>query len=298
MDIVITYVNGLDPQWLDDYRRVVGDSFLEKRFRDWGTLPYLLRGIQTYMPFVRNVYLVVASESQVPQWAVRENLRIVLHSDIIPEECLPLFNSASIEMFLHRIKGLDEQFIYFNDDIFPVAPCTPDDFFQGGRPAVGMARHLFATNLYRKQTRNSDRLAREAAGVRNTLGFMRPQHICTPMLKSESEELFSRYRGKIMASVSALREPDNYNQYLFTDYLYFKGTLIDRRIRCKHFSMALASIDSITSFLHAPSAPLVCINDVQMPQDKYLECRRALLKAFDEVLPQRSIFEFEAKKSC
>ena len=56
MDAVITYVNGLDPVWQSEYSKCVGmETFLEKRFRDWGTLKYLLRGICVNMPFIRNV---------------------------------------------------------------------------------------------------------------------------------------------------------------------------------------------------------------------------------------------------
>ena len=100
MDIVITYVDGNDPVWKQDYEKYTNVPVMEKRFRDWGTLKYLLRGIEVNMPFIRNVYLVVSHDSQVPQWADRANLKIVLHKDIIPAEYLPTFNSTTIEMFL------------------------------------------------------------------------------------------------------------------------------------------------------------------------------------------------------
>ena len=66
MDIVITYVNGLDPVWQKDYEQHTNQPVLEKRFRDWGTLRYLFRGIEMNMPFIRKVHLVVSHESQVP----------------------------------------------------------------------------------------------------------------------------------------------------------------------------------------------------------------------------------------
>ncbi|MBP5235355.1 MAG: hypothetical protein J6Z20_05150, partial [Bacteroidales bacterium] len=88
MDAVITYVNGLDPLWQKDYEKRVGVSILSKRFRDWGTLKFLLRGIQKYMPFIENVYLVVARDSQVPEWVDRSQLRIVTHDMIMPAESL------------------------------------------------------------------------------------------------------------------------------------------------------------------------------------------------------------------
>ena len=79
MDIVITYVDGNDPIWKADYEKYTNVPVMQKRFRDWGTLKYLLRGIEVYMPFIRNVYLVVSHQSQVPSWADRDNLKIVLH---------------------------------------------------------------------------------------------------------------------------------------------------------------------------------------------------------------------------
>ena len=128
MDIVITYVDGNDPLWREDYERCLNVPLLNKRYRDWGTLRYLFRGIEKYMPYIRNVYLVVSRESQLPAW-ISDKVIPVLHRDIIPSRLLPVFNSAAIEMFLHRIPGLDEEYIYFNDDCFPIMESRPEDFF-------------------------------------------------------------------------------------------------------------------------------------------------------------------------
>ena len=162
MDAVITFVDGGDPLWQDDFRAARHGKAVARRYRDWGTLPFLLRGIERHMPFIDRVFLVVARESQVPSWADRSRLQIVLHSDIIPSMYLPTFNSTTIEMFLHRIPGLSERFIYFNDDIFPVMDAVEEDFYPGGRPATGFSRHLLALNTFKRQTRRSDRLARLA----------------------------------------------------------------------------------------------------------------------------------------
>jgi hypothetical protein len=109
MDVVITYVDGLDPLWQKDYEKHTNIPILEKRLRDWGTLRYLMRGIEVNMPFVRKVHLVVARDSQVPKWVNRDEVNVVLHSDIIPEQFLPTFNCNPIEMHLHRIKGLSDR---------------------------------------------------------------------------------------------------------------------------------------------------------------------------------------------
>ena len=292
MDIVITYVDGNDPVWKQDYEKTTNVPVMEKRFRDWGTLKYLLRGIETKMPFIRNVYLVVSHPSQVPQWVDQEQLKVVLHKDIIPEEFLPTFNCNPIEMHLHRIPGLDEEYLYFNDDMFPVGDCRPTDFFRGGRPVIGYYTHLFASGMYKKICRNSDRLARKALGIKPSCLFTRPQHICSPMLKSQCEELYSKVESEIRkTSATRTRTEENLNQYLFLDYMNYKGLVIKEKISNKHFSVAVASPDSLREFLHKPTRNMVCINDVRLSEERYEQLRGAILEAFESTFPAKSRFE-------
>lgn len=292
MDVVITYVDGNDPVWKKDYEATTNVPVMDKRFRDWGTLKYLLRGIQTKMPFIRNVYLVVSHPSQVPQWANQEQLKIVLHKDIIPAEFLPTFNCNPIEMHLHRIPGLDEEFIYFNDDMFPVGDCRPEDFFRNGKPVIGYYRHLLASGMYKKICRNSDRLARKALGMKSSCFFTRPQHICSPMLKSQCDELYAKVEDEIRkTSATRTRTEENLNQYLFLDYMNYKGMVIHEKISNKHYSVAVASADTLREFLHNPTRNLVCINDVRLSEARYESLRGAILDAFESTFPVKSRFE-------
>ncbi len=292
MDAVITYVDGNDSVWKQDYEKTTNVPVMEKRFRDWGTLKYLLRGIETKMPFIRNVYLVVSHTSQVPEWADQEQLKIVLHKDIIPAEFLPTFNCNPIEMHLHRIPGMDEEYIYFNDDMFPVGECKPTDFFREGRPVIGYYTHLFASGMYKKICRNSDRLARKALGMKPSCFFTRPQHICSPMLKSQCEELYSMVEDEIRkTSATRTRTEENLNQYLFLDYMNYKGMVIKEKISNKHFSVAVASPDSLRDFLHKPTRNLVCINDVRLSEERYEQLRGTILDAFESTFPAKSRFE-------
>ena len=292
MDIVITYVDGNDPVWKQDYEKYTNVPVMQKRFRDWGTLKYLLRGIEVNMPFIRNVYLVVSHPSQVPQWADTENLKIVLHKDIIPEEYLPTFNCNPIEMHLHRIDGLDEEYLYFNDDMFPVGMCRPENFFRDGKAVIGYYRHLFASGMYKKICRNSDRLARKAMDMKPSCFFTRPQHICSPMLKSVCEELYEKVGTEIHeTSLTRTRTENNLNQYLFLDYMNFKGLVINEKISNKHFSVSVASPESLRTFLHNPSRNMVCINDVHLSESRYEQLRDAILEAFDSRFPAKSKYE-------
>lgn len=291
VDVVITYVDGLDPVWQRNYAAATGVPVNPKRYRDWGTLKYLLRGIERHMDFVGNVFLVVSSESQVPSWADRGNLKVVLHSDIIPGEYLPVFNSTAIEMFLHRIPGLSERFIYFNDDMFPLRNILEESLFPAGAPRIGMARHIFAANLYKKQTKASYRLAAQAAGVRPGLFYLRPQHTCSPMLKSACQECFDAVRDEILSRVTPLREPFNVNQYLFIDYSFLKGLSGSGRISNRHFSLASAPIDKICRFVEKPGCDFACINDVNMPEEQYLSFRKKLDGSFSFRYPEKSRYE-------
>jgi hypothetical protein len=291
MDALITFVDGKDPLWRKDYEDFAGEPIMAKRFRDWGTLRYLLRGIQVHMPFIERVFLLVARESQVPDWADPAQLRVVLHREIIPQEYLPTFNSTMIEMFLHRTPGLGERFIYFNDDMFPVGDLAEEVFYPGGKPAMNFRKCLFRAGMFRKQARNSDILARKALGLRPGVIFVQPQHTCAPMLRSESETLFKRVEPEILQSLSRTRAPYNCNQYLFTDYLYYQGKALCRRLPNKHFSLAATSGDRVAAFLRKPSQKLVCINDVHLSEEKFRRYKGLILGAFKDKFPEKSRFE-------
>ena len=294
VDIVITYVDGLDPVWQSDYEQYTNKPVVEKRFRDWGTLRYLFRGIAENMPFIRKVHLVVSHESQVPEWVNRKEVNVVLHKDIIPAEYLPTFNCNPIEMHLHRIEGLDEEYLYFNDDVFPMKPCEATDFFKDGYCFLGMSHHLIVWDMFKRICRNSDRLARKALGLKPTLIFLRPQHTCTPMFRSECEELYAKVKEEIAkTSMARIRHAENLNQYLFLDYMYLKGRLVNKRLSKKHFSVGVVSAKKLHQFITRPSHKLVCINDVQLSEERYNELRQAQLNAFEERFPQKSRFENE-----
>ena len=292
MDIVITYVNGLDPEWQADYCKFTNTPMVEKRFRDWGTLRYLFRGIAENMPFIRRVHLVVSQESQVPEWLNRNAVNVVLHRDIIPAELLPTFNCNPIEMHLHNIKDLDEEYLYFNDDMFPVGKCEPTEFFREGKGVIGMYRHLLSTNMYKKICRLCDQVARRLAGKGSAMTFMRPQHICSPMLKSVCTEIYDSDVSEIRhTSLCRTRLEDNLCQYVYIDYMYHKGLIIPEKISNKHFSVGLASAGRLKNFLMNPDRKMVCINDVKLNDKKYAELREAILEAFETKFPDKSRFE-------
>ena len=125
IDFVMIWVDGNDPEWRkekDKYSNKVDNNTdnREARFRDWDNLQYWFRGVEKFAPWVNKIHFVTCGH--LPKWLNTENpkLNIVKHKDFIPEKYLPTFNSHTIELNLHRIKGLAENFVYFNDDLFIV----------------------------------------------------------------------------------------------------------------------------------------------------------------------------------
>lgn len=292
MDIVITYVDGNDPVWRKSYSEHTRIPIMTKRFRDWGTLPYLFRGIEKNMTFIENVFLVVSGDSQVPAWVNREAVKVVRHGDFVPEEFLPTFNCNPLEMYLHRIEGLSEQFLYFNDDMFPVLPCGAEDFFRGDKSVIHFSSHLLVGgNMYKQICRNSDTLARKVLGLKTSRRFVRPQHICSPMQKSLCEELFLKAESEVRFSITVTRTAENLNQYMYLDYMFYKGRVLDEKISNKHISVALASPKDVAGFILNPTRKLVCINDVHLGEKHYETMRAAILDAFERRFPEKSRFE-------
>ena len=125
IDFVILWVDGNDPKW--KRRRAFfspeekDNGSTENRFRDWGLLRYWFRGAECFAPWVNRIFFV--TDGQIPPWLNREHprLRIVSHEEYIPPQYLPTFNSNVIELWLHRIPELAEQFVLFNDDMYLIA---------------------------------------------------------------------------------------------------------------------------------------------------------------------------------
>ena len=141
IDIVITWVDGSDPEWIKSRDLYIGEMMdieenTDARYRDWGTLRYWFRAVEKYAPWVRKVFLVTCGQRPVWLDPDCEKVIVIDHKEFIPDKYLPTFNSRTIEMNLWRIQGLSEHFIYFNDDLFLNRPVMPEDFYENGYPKL------------------------------------------------------------------------------------------------------------------------------------------------------------------
>ena len=142
IDFVITWVDMNDAQWQKDFATHSGkidnntNEFSEARFREYGLLKYWFRGVEKFAPWVRKIHFVTCG--QRPEWLNTHHpqLHLVNHEDYIPTSFLPCFNSSLIEIYLHKIEGLSEHFVYFNDDFFIISPITPERFFTTDCPTI------------------------------------------------------------------------------------------------------------------------------------------------------------------
>ena len=127
IDIVYTWVESSDEfekeklYWLNKTNKEDiknSENSGKIRFKDNQELKYSLRSIEKYFPNYNNIYIVV-KDGQYPKYLKKNNprLKIVNHSEIIPNEYLPTFNSCAIECCIHNIPNLSEYYLYFNDDV-------------------------------------------------------------------------------------------------------------------------------------------------------------------------------------
>lgn len=137
IDFVVAWVDGSDPAWRKQRAQYMGQEEPdagEDRYRDMGILRYWFRAVEAYAPWVNKVHFI--TWGHLPTWldTACPKLNIVKHEDYIPKQYLPVFSSHPIELNLHRIPGLSEQFVYFNDDMLLNGAVTPEFFFRNGLP--------------------------------------------------------------------------------------------------------------------------------------------------------------------
>lgn len=152
IDAVITWVDGNTPEHslkIQNALREKGNiplncipiGYGNSRFMNNNEIEFCINGIRKFMPWVRNIYLV--TDQQRPSFLTDNALfefgvSVVDHKQIFYgyEWVLPTFNSISIETVLHRIPGLADRYIYFNDDVIPIAPSFETDFFIDNKTIV------------------------------------------------------------------------------------------------------------------------------------------------------------------
>ena len=150
IDIVIPWVNEKDPAWQEMKSEYEEGNYEASniRFQCWDNLHLWFRSIEECMPWINRVFLITCG--QVPSFLKLDNprLRLVRHDKYIPDKYLPTFNSNTIEMNIHRINDLSENFVLFSDDVFPLAPIPEGYYFKNDQACDEAVENIISTGSF------------------------------------------------------------------------------------------------------------------------------------------------------
>lgn len=335
IDFVIAWVDGSDPAWRAEKKtceqrlglipadRKVDDR--EERYRDWDNLRYWFRGVEQFAPWVRTIHFV--TWGHLPPWlnTAHPKIHIVKHEDYLPQKFRPTFNSHTIELNFHRIEGLSEQFVYFNDDFFLINKVEPEDFFRDGKPCDMLALQPDVANpndsvMPYIMLNNAMTLAkyfdkRENAkkqpGAYFHFGYP-PLYFCynllemafpkftgfytvhgpSPLKKSTYKILWEK-EPELLNKTCAhpFRQKEDVNQYLLREWQKLSGEFIP--INLAH-TFRYFDVDNqnkaLLRCIRTQKVKEVCINDSNFPIE-FERVRAELNQSFEEILPQKSAFE-------
>ena len=297
IDVVIPYVDSRDMNWQVQYKKhseregrpVILNS---QRFRSWDNLHYIFRGIAKFCPWVRKVHLIVCAPSQVPSWIDRTEVNVVYHRDIIPKDFRPTFNSCTIEMFIRNIPDLSEHFIYTNDDIFFIRPCSPGDFFTKGYPRLYYRKVAYSDtqNLFRHQCKASLDLVASDFKVRCVDFIWKNSHSVSPMLKSTMDKVWEKHEAELISRFSKFRKPYNVNQYVYSYYQYLSQMFYEGTFPNKYTCFKDYSLEEICDIIRNQGTSLLCINDAGK-NIRFKFYKYKINQAFEEILPHPSKYE-------
>lgn len=336
IDFVIAWVNGNDPEWirekekyqalnnrLEDNKDIMEAGNVSSRFRDWDNLQYIFRGIEKFTPWVNRVHFVTCGH--LPAWINKNNpkLNIVYHKDFIPTKYLPTFNANTIELNFHRINGLSEHFVYFNDDMFVLAPLCMTDFFRNGLPCQSAImdisvlngrettalHHIFNMGPINRNFNKKETLRKyffkwinPVYGrliINNILlsyfdkftGFM-STHLPNALMKSVYEEIWNaEFETLDRTCMCKFRSIENVNQWLIDNWQMASGRFVPRTPKIgRSYIYSDNTKNIILDIITNQKCKMICINDSERIID-FENARDEVKAAFDRILPDKSMFE-------
>lgn len=329
IDLVLPWVDGNDPLWRKEKNKYDGVGDVPGvRYESWDNLQYLFRGIETYMPWIHNVFLV--TWGHLPDWLNLscKKLRIVKHSDYIPAEYLPTFNSNVIEMNYFRIPELGENFILYNDDLFPVQPIPEEYYFRNDLPCEeAVETHfilradkgvegvdlqmsyacvnnmvLLNRNFDKREVvqKNHDKWFSTVYGSRlqqnenlafwnNFESFVYP-HEAMPMKKSVLKEIWEKEPEALdKASRNKFRAYSDVTQRLVTMWQICSGNFVPHKYKGKLFLVSGDNYKEAAEAVREQRYPVISLNETGSGDFEVIKAE--INEALHELFPQKSEFE-------
>lgn len=329
IDFVIAWVDGSDPEWRKEKCKYSGEPDFDSReirYRDMDILKYWFRAVETYAPWVNKVHFI--TWGHLPPWLNTEceKLHIVKHTDYIPEKYLPTFNSRPIELNIHRIKGLSEHFVYFNDDMMLNRSIKKEHFFKNGLPCD----FIHIKNLYDSNTREdcAHVSANEVWTTNNHFSYIksflkRPwqyvnfkyplknniknviklenlnifpgfanHHMASAYLKSTFDEVWQADAELLdYASSSKFRTPYDVSQSIIRYRQLASGKFhpVSLASRGKFIGLSDNNTALVNEILNG-NQNMLCINDSPGIAD-FEKAKSEIVEAYEKKLPHKSCFE-------
>lgn len=327
IDFVLLWVDGKDKEWQKQRNQYAGkesEDMAEYRFRDWDLLRYWFRGVETFAPWVNHIYFVTCG--QCPEWLNRNHskLKLINHTDFIPKEYLPTFNANTIELNLHRIKGLSEQFVFFNDDMFLINAMKREDFFDQDIPKYvagldlndsnnGIFSYILLNDMQyllkdKKQEFHPLRwihfqytwktnLKTLLLSPFHFLSVLRNPHMPVPMRKSDLEALWNEKPEELeKTSRNKFRSREDINQYVISWNRILEGTFQPAKEKNGRYFEIKADGSQIKEAIQRQKYRMLCLNDSSDLAD-FETIQQELQKSFEVILPKKSEFECDHDKN-
>lgn len=286
MDAVIAYVNPMEESWRVQYDTIVGGPAVNPmRFEDYGTLKYVLRGIDSCMPFIDRVFLIVSSIEQIPEYIDKTKIKIIAHEEFIPKEFLPTFNSCTIEMFLWNISSLSERFIYFNDDMIPIREMSEIEFFNFGKPCIKFRKNESMKGRQIVEILNNCNIMASALFNKFPISTLTPLHTATPYLKSIYRQAYFSFEDEIKNRITKVRSNKNISQYFFSNYLFYSENYFNYAPGFQYVFPADGEKE-LVSYINDSTNKIICVNGIENA-----ELRNALIPTLNNFLKNKCKYE-------
>lgn len=296
VDYILPWVNPLDVEWQNSYLSAKGEEVKERdsRFRDWGYLKYVFRGIEKNMPWINKVHIILSSESQVPDWLNTEEVNVIYHKDYIPQEFLPTFNSSTIESFFPLLTGVEDHIIYGNDDVYPMNPMRVDDFFTSkGLPIISYSVLTETLTPFTEMCKRDFDLVRNmfpGTTIDKNVYYKQP-HWLVAWDMNTLRRFYTKHNQKIIeSSITQFRDNSkNYNQYVFTDYhILSSRSLIDMDKDLGVYENFINRTPQYMRHLMRTDKKILCINDSGSTN---LDAIAEVGRCFELKFPEKSKYE-------
>jgi stealth protein CR2/Stealth-like protein len=310
IDIVYTWVDGNDPDWQERKNASLASLGKEQintiatnasRFISRDELKYSLRSITTYAPWVRRIFLV--TDDQLPPWLDHSHpgLTVVSHRALFGDTgVLPTFNSHAIESRLHRIPGLAEHFVYFNDDMFLGRPVAPTAFFH----ANGIAKFFLSRAQLEAGPATVFDAPVTAAGKNNRRHIaerfgrsitQKMQHVPYPLQKSVLEEIERGLPDEVLQTAEhPFRHPGDLSipSSLQHYWAFLTRRAVPGSIRYTYADLAHPSTPVQLAFLlNRRHCDVFCLNDTDSAAVALNEQAAMMADFLPQYFPFRSPFE-------